>query len=137
MIFKHTYGQFDRPKLRVPDVPHWLDEIVCQLMEKDPEKRFADAYVVNRRLHELLRKLELSATDVTLDDSSTGGDASTIDVRSRGPGGAGGASAGQGTLMRDLFRAEIEAQNAPFAAAEDLREHLDPRRLARACCGGA
>ena len=30
-------------------------------MEKDPDKRFADAYVVNRRLQELLRKVELSS----------------------------------------------------------------------------
>ncbi|HUE13612.1 MAG TPA: serine/threonine-protein kinase, partial [Planctomycetaceae bacterium] len=116
VIHKHTYSQFDRPRLRVPDIPHWLDDIVCQLMEKDPEKRFADAYVVNRKLHELLRKVELSTNDLTLDNASTGADASTIDVAA----GARSAAArrqsvgpGSGTLMRDLFRAEIEAQNAP------------------------
>jgi eukaryotic-like serine/threonine-protein kinase len=116
VIHKHTYSQFDRPKLRVPEIPHWLDDIVCQLMEKDPEKRFADAYVVNRRLQELLRKVDLSATDVTLDNASTGADTPTVDMASgQRAGSARGMSAGPGpgTLMHDLFRAEIDAQNTP------------------------
>ncbi len=116
VIHKHTYSQFDRPRLRVPDIPHWLDDIVCQLMEKDPEKRFADAYVVNRKLQELLRKVELSSTDVTLDNVSTSADAPTVDVASGQRVGSArgmGAGPGPGTLMHDLFRAEIDAQNAP------------------------
>jgi serine/threonine protein kinase len=97
VIHKHTYSQFDRPRLSVPDIPHWLDDIVCQLMEKDPEKRFADAYVVNRKLQELLRKIELSSTDVTLDNVSTGADAPTVDVASgQRVGSARGMSAGPG-----------------------------------------
>jgi serine/threonine protein kinase len=115
VIHKHTYSQFDRPRLRVPDIPFWLDEIVCQLMEKDPEKRFADAFVVNRKLQELLRKVELSSNDLTLDSASTGADQSTIDA-STGPRSAAlrgmSAGPGSGTLMRDLFRAEIEAESA-------------------------
>ncbi len=115
VIHKHTYSQFDRPRLRVPDIPFWLDEIVCQLMEKDPEKRFADAFVVNRKLQELLRKVELSSNDLTLDSASTGADQSTIDA-STGPRSAPlrgmSAGPGSGTLMRDLFRAEIEAESA-------------------------
>ena len=39
VIHKHKYNQFDRPRTIVPEIPYWLDEIVCQLMEKDPEKR--------------------------------------------------------------------------------------------------
>jgi len=116
VIHKHTYSQFDRPRMRVPDIPHWLDDIVCQLMEKDPDKRFADAYVVNRKLHELLRKVELSSTDATLDNVSTGADTPTVDIASgQRAGSARGMSAGPGpgTLMHDLFRAEIDAQNRP------------------------
>jgi serine/threonine protein kinase len=116
VIHKHTYSQFDRPRMRVPEIPHWLDDIVCQLMEKDPDKRFADAYVVNRRLQELLRKVELSSTDATLDNVSTGADTPTVDIASgQKAGAARGMSAGPGpgTLMHDLFRAEIDAQNRP------------------------
>jgi serine/threonine protein kinase len=116
VIHKHTYGQFDRPRLRVPDIPFWLDEIVCQLMEKDPDKRFADAYVVNRKLQELLRKVEISSNDLTLDSGSTSADQSTIDVAT-GPQSVSvrglGARSGVGTLMRDLFRAQIEAEKEP------------------------
>jgi serine/threonine-protein kinase len=38
----HRYGQFDRPMAIVPEIPSWLDELVCQLLEKDPEKRPPD-----------------------------------------------------------------------------------------------
>jgi serine/threonine-protein kinase len=113
VIHKHKYSQFDRPRLVIPDLPYWLDDIVCQLMEKDPEKRFADAYVVNRKLQEVLRKVDISTDDLTLDDAGSRADASTVDVGSgRGSKFRRGASAGlgSGTLMRDLFRAEIESQ---------------------------
>jgi len=113
VIHKHKYSQFDRPRLIVPDLPFWLDDIVCQLMEKDPEKRFADAYVVNRKLQEVLRKVDVSNDGLTLDEAGTREDGSTIDVGSgRGSASRRGASAGpgSGTLMRDLFRAEIESQ---------------------------
>src|SRR5579862_1521799 len=59
VIHKHKYSQFDRPRLILPELPYWVDEVVCQLMEKDPEKRFADAYVVNRKLQEILRKVDI------------------------------------------------------------------------------
>ena len=76
VIHKHKYSQFDRPRTIVPDIPHWLDEIVCQLMEKDPEKRSADAFVVNRRLQEVIRKVEVSSGELTMghgvqEDAST------------------------------------------------------------------
>jgi serine/threonine-protein kinase len=119
VIQKHKFGQFDRPRLIVPDMPYWLDEIVCQLMEKESEKRPADAYVVNRRLQEVLRKVELSSGDGTLGDRSTAPSTPTVaegslpQARDSGPG--------PGTLMRDLFRADIEAQ----AAKGELRRRLE------------
>src|SRR5262249_13901552 len=33
LLHKHLYGQFDRPQALVPDLPHDLDDIVCQLLE--------------------------------------------------------------------------------------------------------
>jgi len=36
IIQKQKYGQFDRPGRYVDDLPSWLEEIVCQLLEKDP-----------------------------------------------------------------------------------------------------
>src|SRR6059058_6081342 len=45
LLHKHRYGQFDRPQKVVPEIPYEIDEIVCQLLEKDPEKRPHDALV--------------------------------------------------------------------------------------------
>lgn len=110
VIHKHKYSQFDRPRTIVPEIPHWLDEIVCQLMEKDPEKRMADAFVVNRRLQEVLKKIEVSTSELTV-GHGTLADSSTFDAGgASAPGRSAGAGGGHGTLMRDLFRAELEAE---------------------------
>lgn len=108
VIHKHKYSQFDRPRLILPELPYWVDEVVCQLMEKDPEKRFADAYVVNRKLQEILRKVEISTNELTMGEEGTRPDSSTVDVGAESRKGISGP--GPGTLMRDLFRADIEAQ---------------------------
>jgi serine/threonine-protein kinase len=108
VIHKHKYNQFDRPRTIVPEIPFWLDDVVCQLMEKDPEKRPADAFVVNRRLHEVLKKVEISTDDLTVGHGGQD-DASTFNA---GPSNRSAASGGgHGTLMRDLFRAELEAEH--------------------------
>jgi serine/threonine protein kinase len=107
VIHKHKYNQFDRPRTIVPEIPYWLDEIVCQLMEKDPEKRPADAFVVNRRLQEVLKKVEVANSERTL-GGGTLEDASTFNAAD--PSNRSGSGGGHGTLMRDLFRAEIEAE---------------------------
>src|SRR5947208_1239100 len=39
LLHKHRYGQFDRPQTYVTDIPHELDELICQLLEKEPDKR--------------------------------------------------------------------------------------------------
>jgi hypothetical protein len=107
VIHKHKYNQFDRPRTLVPEIPHWLDDVVCQLMEKDPEKRPADAFVVNRRLGEVLRRVEFSESERTLGHGGSDG-GSTFNAAAQTRPGASGV--GHGTLMRDLFRAEIEGE---------------------------
>jgi len=108
VIQKHKFGQFDAPRSYVPDIPHWLDEVVCKCLEKDPEKRFPDAYVLSRRLKEILKKVELSQQDVTSASGTLDGTAETI-VAGDDPNAIGG------TLMRDLLRAEIECtQSKPL-----------------------
>lgn len=111
VIQKHKYGLFDRPSLIATDMPHWLEDIVCQLLEKEPEKRFPDAFVLSRRLQEVVNKVALSAQDAT--QAAPGeydGTAPTVAA----VGEASGAPAGPGeaTLMRDLVRAELEGVQA-------------------------
>ncbi len=110
VIQKHKFGQFDAPRLFVPEIPHWLDEVVCKCLEKDPDKRFPDAYVLSRRLKEILKKVELSRQEKTAASGTLDGTAETI-VAGDDPNAVGG------TLMRDLVRAEIEcAQSKPLVS---------------------
>lgn len=106
VIQKHRFGQFDRPRTYVPEIPHWLDDVVCQCLEKEPDKRFPDTYVLSLRLKEILKKVDLSMSG-TLHDDTAGdildGTAETIVAGTEEDPNAVG-----GTLMRDLIRAEIE-----------------------------
>ena len=45
-----------------PDVPAELEQIIAQLLEKDPEKRIANATVLARRLEAMLHALSLGRT---------------------------------------------------------------------------
>ncbi len=111
VIQKHKFGRFDRPSLIVPDVPRWLEEVVCQLLEKDPDKRFPDAFVLQRRLQEVLNKVALSAQEQTRVVAGYDGTGPTAAL-SGGAFSAAGAGPGAATIMRDLVRAELESQQA-------------------------
>jgi serine/threonine-protein kinase len=112
IMHKQRFARFDRPKLYVPEIPVWLDDLVSQLLEKEPDKRLPDAYVLSRRLQEILAKVELSTRDdqatvveghITIDDT-------TPNAQLADP--AVGA-----TMMRDLLRGEIERQQKPGVVA--------------------
>ena len=96
---KQRFGRFDPPRSFVPEIPSWLDDIVCQLLEKNPEKRLPDAFVVSKRLQELHQKIELK-NSVPLPspspDNETRLDGAVVPQRAIGA-----------TLMRDLMKAEI------------------------------
>ncbi|MAT16188.1 MAG: hypothetical protein CMJ46_13070 [Planctomyces sp.] len=134
VIQKHKYGQFDHARTYVPEIPYWLDDLVCQLLEKDPEKRVPDAYVLSRRLQEIIKKVELSQSEMTMsiDPDSEEGAATTvaIDPEKQAEFAAreteASASTGRsvhfpqesgGTLMREMMRAEIEqaTQKSPIS----------------------
>jgi serine/threonine-protein kinase len=56
LIHKHQFAQFDRPGLIATDIPKQLEEIVCKLLEKEPDKRFPDSYVLSLRLIEVQKR---------------------------------------------------------------------------------
>ncbi len=103
-MHKHRFAQFDRPARLVPDIPHDLDNIVCDLLEKDPSKRPADSMVLFRRLDSLKRKLAYQATH---------GDAKTMEYL---PGQAATRPRdnveGPATLMSRLMRQELERERS-------------------------
>src|SRR4029077_20302442 len=58
LLHKHRYAQFDPARRLVPEIPYEIDEVVCQLLEKNPDKRPADCHVLGRQLDSIRRKLE-------------------------------------------------------------------------------
>jgi serine/threonine protein kinase len=106
LLHKHRFAQFERPSRLVADLPHDLEEVVCQLLEKDPDRRPADAMVLHRRLDSVRRKLERKSRHTM---SGKGGEATqmaSLAVEAppeRPPGPA--------TLMSRLMRQELEQQN--------------------------
>jgi predicted Ser/Thr protein kinase len=73
MFMQHCQGTCVRPAQRELEIPVWLDNLVCQLMEKKPEHRPVDAEMVVQALDEIRTKVE------TL--KSAGVDAATSVVR--------------------------------------------------------
>lgn len=102
---KQRFGTFDPPRNYVPEIPSWLNDITCQLLEKNPEKRLPDAYVVSRRLQEVVRKVELKNSEPA--QVVSGADAETGLAHPVAGGGALGA-----TFVRDLMRAHTAREEA-------------------------
>ncbi|MFO1023321.1 MAG: serine/threonine-protein kinase [Planctomycetales bacterium] len=98
VLQKHRYARFDPPRLIVPDIPHWLDDAICQLLEKDPDKRPPDAFVVSRMLDQIRRKVELVGSETTAELRPDGSAPTRVEQQS-GPGPA--------TMMKHLVRAEL------------------------------
>ncbi len=101
VIQKHKFSMFDRPRTFVPEIPHWLDDVVCQCLEKDPAKRYPDAYVLSLRLKEIIKKVELSQGNQTMVSGELDGTAETIVAGQP-------LQAEYGTLARDLMKVEMQ-----------------------------
>ncbi|MBL4883792.1 MAG: serine/threonine protein kinase [Planctomycetaceae bacterium] len=113
VIQKHKFGQFDAPRSYVPEIPHWLDEVVCKCLDKDPDNRYPDAHVLSLRLKEIIKKVELSLQDATSADGPVAGTDETVFA------GEHQQEVG-GTLMRDLVRAEIDRSHQKPAVAQAM-----------------
>jgi hypothetical protein len=57
MFLMHVQGKFERPSRLIPEIPMWLDTLICQCMEKKPEHRPADANMVAQALEEVKEKV--------------------------------------------------------------------------------
>ncbi len=108
----HQTGRFDRPTLYSPSVPRLLEDVVCQLMEKDPAKRFQDAHVVSLRLREVVKRVELSNSEETQFHTAAGLDleaptAAFVDSTNEQTAGAVTRGPGPATMMRDAVANEV------------------------------
>lgn len=126
IIRKLQATRFDRPSLYVPEIPRTLEDVVCTLLEKNPDDRYSDAHIVALRLTEVIRRVEMAArADSEAEhfatsrlEAPTAAATDTADGET-GVGGSRGPS--PATMMRDVFRAEIERDNAqgPIGRALD------------------
>jgi hypothetical protein len=66
LIHKHCYAIPDRPQMLVPDLPHDLDGLVMQLLEKDPARRPPDGFVLLKQLERIKAKLDRKQAHETL-----------------------------------------------------------------------
>jgi serine/threonine-protein kinase len=105
ILHKHLYGQFVRPVKLLPQLPHEVDEIVCQLLEKDPAKRPADALVLQRQLERVCRRLERRSRNTILEDPAE------ATLAENEVGEAESSNPGTATLVSRLVKQELEEQN--------------------------
>lgn len=102
---KHKFGQFDSPRRIVPEIPHWLDEVVCKCLEKNPDNRYPDAYVLQLRLQEIPKKVEMLQSSGTFEFEHIGNDVTlAADGKGTDPEAAGVA-------MRELMKVDVERTN--------------------------
>jgi serine/threonine-protein kinase len=99
LMHKHRFAQFDRPSRLVPDLPSDFEDIICELLDKDPSRRPHDAGVLARRLGALRRRLDYKASHVA------------TDVRRGLNLFRSSSGEGPATLMSRLMRQELERQN--------------------------
>jgi serine/threonine-protein kinase len=78
MFMKHVQGTYVRPSRLVLEMPPWLDTLICQLLEKEPEQRPLDAATVYTWLGKIQEKVE--------SQQSAGVDAAKMRVIDRPPG---------------------------------------------------
>jgi Protein kinase domain len=104
LLHKHRFGQFDPPIRLVPEMPPDLNAVICELMEKDPDKRPADGAVLARRLESIKRKVERIDAAATTAPTQEYSPCSATDE-------AEGGRRGPATLMSRLMRDELERQN--------------------------
>ncbi|MCS7237675.1 MAG: serine/threonine protein kinase [Thermoguttaceae bacterium] len=131
------------------DVPRELEAVICQLLQRDPERRIGTAVALGRRLEELLRLVvdresrEAAATKVTPFDSScfilTNRAPAEEDAPATEPlptvavlpasMAAGSASELPETKETSAFRIYKEAEEKPSLSAE--AEAASPRQTGR------
>lgn len=106
VLQKHRFGQFDSPRRVNPEIPSWFEEVIVQLLNKDPAKRLPDAYVVGRRLEQVRSKLEFYESSTEAENVS----ANSATIAAGESDTSSHAGPGPATLMKDLVRQELESE---------------------------
>jgi len=104
LLQKHRFSLFDQPRKIVPEIPFEFDEVICQLLEKDPANRPGDGMILFKKLESIRRKQERKQSQVQ--------EGLTLDVtRLEKPPAIIPDNPGPATLMSQLMRQELDRQN--------------------------
>lgn len=117
VIQKHKFGLFDRPQMFVPELPTRVDETICRLLEKEPEKRFPDALVLQRHLDQTVRLEEFAASGVTLAANPAAEMSATTVAATERAKAIASNQPGPATLMQSLLKAEIAGPHESLLSA--------------------
>ncbi len=108
ILQKHQFSQFDKPSRYVSDIPRLLEDLVCQLLEKDPAKRPNDALVLMKRLEQIRSRLqnqEDNAESLTIERPGPGETLQADFHEAPTPSGQPGPA----TMVRNVMRDEATA----------------------------
>jgi hypothetical protein len=111
LIHKHCYAIPDRPQMLVPDLPHDLDGLVMQLLEKDPARRPADGLVLLRQLERIKSKLDRKQAHETIIPGPFVTLKPELDPVARAAGLATVPGEGPATIASRLMRKELHDLN--------------------------
>lgn len=109
MLHQHRFAQPEQPIRLVPDIPHDLNSLILQLLEKDPQKRPADGSILLKQIDRIVGKLERQGRGhetVTDHDTDPTRMQPTVIDGEQIPFGPGPA-----TFAAGFVRAELERQN--------------------------
>ncbi len=129
LLHQHRFSQFDPPEKLLPEMPHELSKIVCQLLEKDPEKRPHDGLVLHRQLDRFRRKFDRKEQfTVVRPLGETQADSPEAEEEEED-------SPGPATLMSRLMRQELTSQNQGGPVTQFLNRPIVIVSLLVACLG--
>jgi hypothetical protein len=141
LLHKHCYQVPDRPQRLVPEIPHDIDGLVMQLLEKDPARRPPDGLVLLRQLERLRGKydrkqgLETMAGHRVKDPVGDAPTAVHVSDASEVEGGAGAFHPGPATITAGLMRHELEELNKGGPLARFFNHPLVLVAMLAACIG--
>lgn len=116
ILQKHQFAQFDKPSRYVPELPRLLEELVCQLLEKDPAKRLPDALVVMKRLEQIRTRLEFAEQNLESETIERPGTEST-DTGVLDAAEPDEHQPGPATMVRNLIRDDVTSSLAKSPVA--------------------
>src|SRR5438270_12529462 len=111
LIHKHCYAIPDRPQMLVPDLPHDLDGLVMQLLEKDPARRPPDGFVLLKQLERIRAKLDRKQAQETVLPGPFVTLKPELDPTARHRGASILPGEGPATVASRLMRQELHALN--------------------------